>query len=794
MRHYYGFTLLGATIFAALQWTFSPTKKFLEEDFFACGTTLTVGSDTTICDPGEAVTLTGTITGDFIDAAWTPTTGLTTPNSPTTTAIVDSTTTYRLRVRTPDSDNLIVNGDFTQGNVGFTSDYTLHTGNNNLPDGRYAVTRNARSVHGGFSNCTEHTNNNGLMMVVNASGQPNNVWCQTITIESESEYRFSAWAASMVSQNPARLQFSINGVLIGDVFQAPTQTCQWREFTATWFSDNTTTAEICIANVNSTPVGNDFALDDISFNRICTLEEEITVTVANLNADWNNPGTLCQNDTTLVLNSLLTADATPGGTWTLDEQPVAVIVPSMLAPGDYSLRYSIIVADCEAQNEQTITISQGANAGIAAPPLSLCQNDAEQIDLSALLEGEDAGGNWTETSDVPSTGNAFDGFAGTFNPAGQVPGTYQFTYRVPASPCPDAQATVLVMVNAAPIADAGEPLELNCAVEMVTIGGANTSQDGNLTYQWTGANGSPIAVPDIPFTEVEQADTYILSVTDLNNGCSAADSVVITSQITAPTATLETRPVSCNRDNDGIIIVTNATNGELPFLYALNGGAFTEKNEFTNLAPGTYNVTVRDQNGCDTTLQTTLDQPEALAIDLQASIDSEPPVINQGDSVLLNILFSKPETAIDSIRWTPDSLGCATCASATVRPMVTSTYSVRVVDQNGCIATDQISIFVEQLRRVFIPNAFTPNGDGVNDRFYISAAPEVRRVRSFYILNRWGETMFNRENFLPNDPDLGWDGFFKGQRMPAGVYVYVTELELANGDTTIVSGDVTLVN
>lgn len=797
MKNYYGFTLLGLTIITALQLTFRPTDNISAtsaEDFFACSATIDAGADTVICDPGVIITLNGSVTGNFIDAAWTPTTGLTNPDSPVTNALVDSTTTYRLRVRSLDTENLIVNGDFTQGDVGFNSDYILHTGNNNLPDGRYSITRNARTVHGGFSNCSEHTNNDGLMMVVNASGQPNDVWCQTITIESESEYRFSAWAASMVSQNPARLQFSINGVLIGDVFQAPTQTCQWREFTATWFSDNTTTAEICIANVNNTPAGNDFAIDDITFNRICVQEDEVTITVANLNASWNSPGTICQNDTTLILSSLLAANATPGGTWELNGNPVTTISPSGLTPGDYDLSYTVTLGDCEAQDGQILTISEGANAGIATAPAEVCQNDATSIDLSTLLDGEDDGGNWTETSASPSVDNAFDAFAGTFNPVGQAPGTYEFTYSVPSPPCSDAQATVIVIVNAAPTADAGDTFELNCAVDIVTIGGNNTTQTGNVSYRWTAVNGSPIAVPDIPFTEVEQADTYVLTVTDLNNGCSASDTVTVTSQITSPTATLETRPVSCNRDNDGTIIVTNVGNGEAPFLYALDGGEFSEKNEFPFLSPGTYSVTVRDQNGCDTTLQTTLDQPEALEIDLQADVDNDPPLVAQGDSVVLRILFSKPETAIDSISWTPDSLGCRTCATATVRPMVSSTYAVRVVDQNGCVASDQISIFVEQLQRVFIPNAFTPNGDGINDKLYISAAQEIRMVRSFYVLNRWGETMFSRENFMPNDPDLGWDGFFKGQKTPAGVYVYVAELELANGETAVVSGDVTLVN
>jgi gliding motility-associated-like protein len=803
MKNYYGFTLLGLTIVAALKLALQPTDNFpelAEAAFFACTATVDAGADTTLCNAGETVTLNGVVTGDFIEANWMPTTGLADPTNPTTVALVDTTTTYRLQVRSLDSDNLIINGDFSQGDTGFDTDYMLGNSMSQIgilaDENSYAITNSPRSVHRSFADCDDHTSGNGNMMVVNASGTNNNVWCQTITVENDTRYRFGAWVTSTTSENPAQLRFTINNNDVGNIIQVSSNTCDWQEFSATWDSGNQSEAEICITNVNTTPAGNDFALDDITFNRICELEDEMTVTVANLNADWNNPGTICQSDTTLVLASLLTPNATPGGTWTLNNDTVTTLDPASLMPGDYDLRYTVSLGDCEAQNESILTVNQGGNAGIPQPPLEACPSDATPIDLSALLEGEDAGGNWTETSSTPSVDNAFDGFAGTFNPAGQAPGTYEFTYSVSSPPpCDDAQAIVTVVVNEAPTADAGDDaFELNCAVDIVTIGGPNTSETGNLDYQWTAINGSPIAVPDIPFTEVEQADTYVLAVTDLDNGCSASDTVVVTSQITTPTATLETRPVSCNRNDDGTIIVTNVANGEAPFLYALNDGEFTEKNEFSFLTPGSYSVTIRDQNGCDTTLQTTLEQPEALEVDLQANVDGNPPVVAQGDSVTLNILFSKPETAIDSIIWMPDTLGCSTCATTTVRPMVTSTYTVRVVDQNGCIATDEIGIFVEQLRRVFIPNAFTPNGDGINDKLYINAAQEVRLVKSFYVLNRWGETMFSRENFLPNDPDLGWDGFFNGQKTPPGVYVYVAELELANGEIAVVSGDVTLVN
>ncbi len=791
MRKFLGKFLVFIAIWVAVV---SPSRSHAQAS--ACGVTVNAGPDTTICAPGQVVSLRGTITGTTLTTAWTPTTGISNAALPTTTASVNTTTTYTLTARSLNAQNLIVNGNFSQGNTGFTSDYQLHTGTNNLPDGRYAIVRNARTIHSGFANCTERTGDNGFMMVVNASGIPNNVWCQTINVQANATYRFSAWVSSMVSQNPAQLQFSINGVLIGNVFQAPTPTCQWQEFTADWTAQTSATAQICIANVNLTPVGNDFALDDLSFREICTIQDSMTVTVATLNADWNSPGALCRTDATVNLNTLLSTNATPGGVWTLNGTATTTLDPMALAPGAYTLRYRVEQGNCNLQNEQTVQINAPPNSGIAAPPVRACAGSNGLINLTELLQGQDAGGIWQERSAVFSTGNAFSAASATFNTAGQLAGTYTFAYSINASPpCGSAETTVSVILEPLPTADAGPDLELNCALDMVTIGGPNTSVGDSFRYRWTAAAGSPILIPDIRFTEVERADQYTLEVTDTRSGCSARDQVTISAQITTPQATVEVKPVSCNQTRDGAIRVTSVSDGRAPFMYALNNGAFSAKNEFTSLMPGTYTITVKDANECEATVPVQLAQPEALRIAILTNRQSDNPlIINQGDSVRLMLQFSKPESAISSIAWQPSEIAaCQNCTEVGVRPLSATTYRVRVTDESGCTASAEILLLVKQVQRVFIPTAFSPNGDGNNDVLYISAASEIKLVRNFRIMNRWGVMVFSREAFLPNDPAFGWDGMFNGQRSPTGVYVYTAELELTNGDTVIIAGDATLL-
>ncbi|MBN8678539.1 MAG: gliding motility-associated C-terminal domain-containing protein [Chitinophagales bacterium] len=93
-----------------------------------------------------------------------------------------------------------------------------------------------------------------------------------------------------------------------------------------------------------------------------------------------------------------------------------------------------------------------------------------------------------------------------------------------------------------------------------------------------------------------------------------------------------------------------------------------------------------------------------------------------------------------------------------------------------------------------MPNIFSPNGDGENEGFTVFAEwSGVRSVKTLQIFSRWGEQIFVRENFPPNDPALGWDGRFKGVEMNPGVFVYYALVELVNGQEVVYKGDVTLM-
>jgi len=181
-------------------------------------------------------------------------------------------------------ENLIRNSDFENGNQDFRSDYTFRPSDLE-PEFTYLIGKTGRAAQDRWSPCGDHTTGESNKLLVNGSTIPNAiVWEQTIQIEVGVTYAFSTWVATEVAISPAQLQFSINGNTIGEIFSAPDNTCIWNQFYVTWKPNtNDSIATIRILNQNTIDSGNDFALDDIEFAPICTLERSVTLNVLPTN-------------------------------------------------------------------------------------------------------------------------------------------------------------------------------------------------------------------------------------------------------------------------------------------------------------------------------------------------------------------------------------------------------------------------------------------------------------------------------------------------------------------------------
>ena len=151
-------------------------------------------------------------------------------------------------------------------------------------------------------------------------------------------------------------------------------------------------------------------------------------------------------------------------------------------------------------------------------------------------------------------------------------------------------------------------------------------------------------------------------------------------------------------------------------------------------------------------------------------------------------------TLVSSTLWSPgESLSCDTCLSTVAHNMNTTTYVVTVTSDFGCKDQDTVTIYLFcDESQIFIPNTFTPNGDGQNDVFYPRGSG-VRKVKAFRVYNRWGELLFEKNNFTINDVSKAWDGTFNGGGARPDVYVWLLDAECDTGEPFFMKGDVTLI-
>src|SRR6185436_10144104 len=144
--------------------------------------------------------------------------------------------------------------------------------------------------------------------------------------------------------------------------------------------------------------------------------------------------------------------------------------------------------------------------------------------------------------------------------------------------------------------------------------------------------------------------------------------------------------------------------------------------------------------------------------------------------------------------WSPATgLSCTNCPSPIASPKFNTVYQVSFTDNTGCRngASVEVIVICNNVN-LFIPNTFSPNGDGSNDIFYVRGKG-LERVKNLRIFNRWGEVVFEKKDFPVNDPSSGWNGTMKGSKPAPGVYIFQAEVFCENGETITLNGNIALI-
>lgn len=278
------------------------------------------------------------------------------------------------------------------------------------------------------------------------------------------------------------------------------------------------------------------------------------------------------------------------------------------------------------------------------------------------------------------------------------------------------------------------------------------------------------------------ATTYSVTLTDENN-CTTSRDFLIEQDLPINIDSVEMLLPTCHNSADGMIEMIEIKNGTPPFLYSLNERPAQSTPFFENLKGGEYRINVTDSKNCVTQKRIDLQAPPKLeihAIDLDTVL-----IAGQSTNLLANV---SPTDEIH-YNWTPSTyLSCTDCPSPTAKPIKDIAYTLEIFNDFGCAIATTKSIKVLQKRPVFVPNAFSPNADGNNDEFKIFLGPTIKFAKELQIFNRWGQLMHHAKN-QDNSTSLVWDGTFQGKQVDSGVYIYVAEVILDNGNSEIYKGD-----
>ena len=342
--------------------------------------------------------------------------------------------------------------------------------------------------------------------------------------------------------------------------------------------------------------------------------------------------------------------------------------------------------------------------------------------------------------------------------------------------CRDTIKLTVPADTIAPVFSVDQIGSVVCKNGFVTLQASSNSNGHPLQYAWSTQNGEIISGADTPALMVKGAGIYALTVENTDNGCTTTSDIPVISepQTFNQIATTEFQPF-CSNIFDGRIHI-DSLNGSPPYVISFNS-AVSNSTDFSNLAPGIYDIEVEDNNGC--IVKKTVDLQNIFNFNLDIASEF---AINFGDSILLKPTYAIDPTGTVQLKWYQnDSLICTGCPELWVRPLKNTIYRLEYAYNAFCGEEQSVQIEVSNQITEAIPNIFRPTSTLGNDVYFIPQIRGIESVLGMYIFDAWAENVFSVENVPSGDPNYGWDGTFNGDNCAEGVYVAIIKLLLIDG-------------
>jgi len=331
----------------------------------------------------------------------------------------------------------------------------------------------------------------------------------------------------------------------------------------------------------------------------------------------------------------------------------------------------------------------------------------------------------------------------------------------------------------------------------------NEEVGGTIEYTWEGKNGATAYLdnpnspnPILTFPD-NFSDTLQYLLTIREGACKHSDLLLIIKECFSMTekcldpikVNFDLLPPSCSNSESGNIQIGLIESGAPPYQYKLRNGAFQSNSTFPKLSVGKHQIFIKDAYGC--VLDTIVNLANSIEPTLSLGMDT---TINQGDVIDLRANTSIPSKQIRTIDWMGISIDTcsAPCLNLSFAPLFTLNVEATLHTFDDCEVVDEIEIRVNPKNDVYIPSAFSPNGDGINDIFTIHTGSGITTIQALKIFNRWGDLVFQANDIPSNSEAYGWDGTFHNQPLKNGVFIYFAEIMMPDERTEKVVGEIVI--
>lgn len=345
--------------------------------------------------------------------------------------------------------------------------------------------------------------------------------------------------------------------------------------------------------------------------------------------------------------------------------------------------------------------------------------------------------------------------------------------------------------------EALDKFECDKTIQFINQSSSNT--DSIVQWVWNFGNGSnPLfeigpGPHDVIYESFGKKITALTVETD--KGCRVTKLLELdVAACCADTSTLdishEVTDLNCFESGDGIIEL-RGLRGSGDYLYRGGTSRFGPNPIINNLMAGNYNVGVQDSKGCEVSANITINQPEALSLHLMAEKDTV-------DLGLFTDLFSTftPVDRMMTYQWSPpDGLSCIDCPNPKVKPPGETTYTLTVIDQDGCQTERTITIYTNNFKPFYAPNVLSLRSQNGNQYFKVHSNIAAELARSIRIYDRWGGLMYEETNVdLASTQYIGWDGRFNGAKVNPGIYVWIVNIRFVDREVTNFAGEFLVVD